>query len=165
MLWGGNIFREWRGFPRDSWAFKLKRRSVGMHEDVQLRKESGRGEREKGRRDGTGSPCERSQESLRRAAPGPVVFGLQFVIDQERSPTLLSSVCVGVCQWTESVSASACTGGGGWGVDRALLLPSPGWQPSVWWSVAAITTGRESRGTVTWVGQGKTGTVKHPAWD
>lgn len=45
------------------------------------------------------------------------------------------------------------------GVDRALLLPSPGWQPSVWWSVAVITTGSESRGTITWVGQGKTGTV------
>lgn len=45
------------------------------------------------------------------------------------------------------------------GVDRALLLPSLGWQPSVWWSVAVITTGSESRGTITWVGQGKTGTV------
>lgn len=50
-------------------------------------------EREKGSTDGTGSPCERSQESLRRGTPRLVVQGCNLSLTGTLSDAL-SSVCV-----------------------------------------------------------------------
>lgn len=61
-----------------------------------MRRGNGREERQRGRRDGTGSPCERSQESLRRAAQGSVVVGCNLSLTRTFSDAL-SSACVGVC--------------------------------------------------------------------
>lgn len=60
--------------------------------------ESGVGKKEKGRRDGTGSPCERSQESLRRATPGPVVSGRNLSLTRMLSDDL-GCVCVSALSW------------------------------------------------------------------
>lgn len=98
-----------------------------------------------------------AQRSQRRVATRLVCLDCNLSLIETQTPSsscLLAFVnaCKTVCA---NLIVCACENVR---VDKALLLPSPGWQPSALWSVFLIT-GSESQGTITWVGQGRTGTI------
>lgn len=110
------------------------------------------------RHDGTGSPCQRSHRSQRTVETRLVGLDCNLSLNETPTPSALCFVpFVSACKTVEvcaNLIVYVYVR-----VDKALLLPSPGWQPSASWSVFLITTRSESQGTITWVGRGRTGTV------